>query len=238
MSRPLHVTALLAAIGLVWLGYEFSVWRTQKLALLEPPLAVAIANISPARPGALLLFGDSRVAQWHPLPARPYQVMREGFPGETAIRLASRFPSVLEQHRPQTVMIQLGINDAVAASLAGPARRKRALADSLAAIEKIAADSQRAGATPIILKVLPPVRPDIARRAVYRGNVVAYVAALNAAIPEIAARHGGMAADPLPVISDADGAVPGSYRRDALHLTSHAYQALGVLLPLSLEAGN
>jgi lysophospholipase L1-like esterase len=236
MPRPLFILALLALAGLGWLGFQLAGWRSAKLAGLEVPPAVELAAVSPATPPALLLFGDSRVAQWKPLPDRPYSIAAEGFPGETAIRLAARFPDALQQHRPQLVMLQLGVNDAVAASQVGAARREQALADSLSAIERMAADAKAAGADLVILKVIPPVRPELPRRLLYRGEVDAYVAALNAALPSIAARHGATVADPLPLLADAGGAVPDRYRRDALHLTPEAYQALGALLPPSIEA--
>ena len=183
----------------------------------------------------MLLFGDSRVRQWAPLPARPYPIAVEGFPGETAIQLAGRFPTVLRAHRPSEVIVQMGVNDAVAASVAGRARREQALNDSLAAFDRIAADSRAAGVRLVILKVLPPVRPDLARRLVYRSIVEDYVAALNAALPGIAARHGATVSDPLPLITGDAGAVPEAYRRDALHFTPAAYLAMGDLLPPTLE---
>lgn len=236
MPRPLFIFLLLAIAGAGWLGFQFAGWRNTKVAGLDMPPAREMAEVSPAAPPRLLLFGDSRVAQWKPLPDRPYPIVAEGFPGETAIRLSGRFPATLQQHRPQVVMLQLGVNDAVAASLVGPARRERALADSLSAIDRMAAEARTAGADLVILKVLPPIRPDLLRRILYRAHVDSYVAALNAAIPAIAARHGASVADPLPLLTDANGLVPDRYRRDALHLTPEAYTALGDLLPPSIEA--
>jgi lysophospholipase L1-like esterase len=191
--------------------------------------------IAPASPKTLLLFGDSRIAQWKPLPDRPYPIAVAGYPGSTAIELTGRFQQDLRTHRPGVVVVQLGINDAVAASLVGAQRRARALADSLAALERMAADSQAAGAELVLLKVLPPVRPGLVRRVVYRAHVDAYVAAMNAALPAIADRHGATVVDALPALTDASGDVPDSFRRDALHFTPEAYVELGRLLPLSIE---
>lgn len=236
MSRLKLILMLIAIAALGWLAVQFAGWRSGKLETLQPPAAVQPVALSTATPAGLLLFGDSRVRQWTPLPGRPYPIVVEGFPGETAIQLAGRFPAALQAHRPSVVIVQLGVNDAVAASLAGSERRQQALKDSLSAIERIAADSKAAGASLTILKVLPPVRPDLPRRLIYRSHVGDYVAALNAAIPAIAARHGATVADPLPLLTDEAGAVREAYRRDTLHFTPEAYKALGALLPASIEA--
>lgn len=223
------------ATGLL-LGIRFLEWRANKIALLEPPPPVAAsAAVTPGPNPALLLFGDSRVAQWQPLPARPYAIIASGFPGETAIRLSARLPSELARTRPAMVMLQLGVNDGVAAAVAGRERRHQALADSLAAFESMAAATRAAGAGLIILKVLPPVRPDLLRRLVYGRRLGRFVAELNAGLPDIAARHDALLLDPLPLLVDAHGEVADRYRRDTLHFTPAAYQQMAALFPEAIE---
>lgn len=231
--------AALAVCGLLGLlAIRFIDWRADKMALLVPPPQPAITAVAgvPAAEPVLLLFGDSRVAQWQPLPARPYSIVPAGFPGESAIRLAAQLPDALARSRPAMVMLQLGVNDGVAAAVAGPARRRQALADSVAAFNQMATDTRAAGAGLIILKVLPPVRPDLLRRLVYGSRLENYVDDLNAALPAIAARHGATLVDPLPLLTDAGGHVPDRYRRDTLHLTPAAYASLASLFPSSLKA--
>lgn len=211
-------------------------WRSGKVAGLAVPTVPAAAPGVPAAPASLLLFGDSRIAQWKPLPARDYPIHSAGFPGETAIRLEARFPAALQAHRPAMVVFQLGVNDAVAASLVGAARREQALAASLGAIERMTRDARAGGARVLLMEVVPPVRPELVRRIIYRGEVDRYVAALNAALPGIAARHGAEVVRPMAVLAGPDGQVPERFRRDALHFTPDAYDALGALLPQTLEA--
>lgn len=229
--RSLFLLLLLAGLAAVLvLGLD---WRARKVAGLTPPAVAAATPVAPAG-ATLLMFGDSRIAQWAPLPARDYDIVRAGFAGETAIRLSARFPAALAAERPAAVLLQMGVNDAVAGALVGAARREAALAASLAAIERMTRDARAGGAEVTLMQVVPPLRPDPLRRLVYRGHVDAYVAALNAALPAIAARHGARVADPMPLLSGADGAVPDAFRRDALHFTPAAYVALGALLPQTL----
>lgn len=213
-------------------------WRSEKLALLQPA-----AGPLPPRPapgsatGGVLLFGDSRVAQWRPLPDRPYPVTRHGHSGESAIRLVPSFQAALDRHKPDLVIVQAGVNDAVAASLASSEERARALEASKAAFAAMAAAAEARGIKLIILEPIPPIRPDLARRLIWRGHVEPYLADLSGALPSIAAAHGATVEDALPLLGADAAHVPERYRRDSLHLTPDAYRALNSLLPDSLAPG-
>jgi len=235
MRRWLMLFLILLLGGLGWLAFAFLSWREGKIAMLDPPPVVAQASTPiPADPPGMLLFGDSRIAQWQPAPDRPYPIILEGHPGQTAIRLLPRFAAVLAEDRPSAVILQLGVNDAVAASVVSAQRRERALQDSLDAFESMAALAQANGVDLTILAVIPPIRPDLKRRILFRGEVDAYLAALNAALPGIAARHGARFVNPMPLLRDAEGDVPDTFRRDSLHLTPDAYAALEPLVPAAL----
>lgn len=236
MRRGLLVSLILLLAGLGWLAFELVSWREAKIAKLEPPPALAVSSaIIPADPPVLLLFGDSRIAQWKPVPERGFSIVAAGYPGATAIGLTPRFARAIAEHRPTAAMIQLGVNDAVAASVVSADRRDKALQDSLDAIEAMAALAQANGVDLMIMAVIPPVRPDLKRRILFRGEVDAYVAALNAALPGIAARHGARFIDPMPLLREGDGDVPDRFRRDSLHLTPDAYAALDQLVPATLK---
>ncbi len=235
MRLRLLLLLILLAAGIGWLVFAFGSWRDGKIAMLEPPPAVVIAaTTGPAEPGRLLLFGDSRIAQWKPAPERDYPIIIEGHPGQTAIRLLPRFAAVLAQDRPAAAILQLGVNDAVAAAVVSPARRRRALDDTLDAIDRMAALARANGVDLVIMAVIPPVRPDLKRRILFRGEVDAYVAALNAALPALAARNGARFEDPMPYLMAGGDDVPERFRRDSLHLTPDAYAALGPLVPAAL----
>lgn len=181
--------------------------------------------------GGVLVFGDSRVAHWSPLPQRPYPITRHGHSGESAIRLVPSFTAALERHRPQLVLLQLGINDALAAAVVSPSARAAAEGDTEAAIAAMAEAAQVRGVKLVILHVIPPIRPDPLRRLVSRGVSEEYVERLNRELPGIAARHGATAIDPLPLLGPAAAEVPDAYRADSVHLTAAAYGRLNRLFP-------
>jgi lysophospholipase L1-like esterase len=234
MTRLRLLLALVLLAGLASAGVAAAQWRAAKVAGLEAPPMASMIAVNPGEPETLLLFGDSRIAQWAPLPARPYAIVRAGFPGETAIRLQARLPAALQAHRPAAVVLQMGVNDAVAGALVLPERRAAALADSLSALERMTAEARAGGAEVMLMRVVPPVRPGLVRRVVYRDAVEGYVAALNEALPGIAARHGAVVVDPMAVLAGGGADVPDAFRRDALHFTPEAYAALGTLLPATI----
>lgn len=234
MTRLGLAALALLLVGAAGTALAFQHWRAGKLALLEVPAEVPITTGTPATPPALLLFGDSRIAHWQPLPARPYPIHVSGHPGASAIRLVPRFQQALARHRPAVVLLQLGANDAVGAALADPPTRDKALADTLVAIDRMAAATTAHGAKLILVEVIPPVRTDPLRRLLLGNRVDSFIAQLNAGLPAIAARHGATLVSASPLLAP-DGTMPDSFRKDWLHLTPQAYGALAPLLPERLE---
>lgn len=229
----------LAALALLFVGAAGTAlavhqWRAGKLALLQVPAQQPLATGTPATPPTLLLFGDSRIAQWRPLPDRPYPIIRSGHPGASAIQLVPAFQQALARHRPAVVLVQLGANDAVGAALADQPARDRALADSLAAIDRMAAAAAARGARVILVEVIPPIRTDPLRRLLLGDRVDNFIIQLNAGLPDIAARHGATLASATPLLAPT-GEEPEHFRKDWLHLKPEGYRALAPLLPESLD---
>lgn len=214
-SYRLFAIAALALLMLASMAFGQN-WRQSKLALLSPADQPLTPYPAPKLlPNATFLFGDSRVAQWTPLPKNS---VRLGFSGESAIRLAPEFARALNTHHPRSAVLMLGVNDAVAASLLSDSERTATLAQTLAAFESMAKAAQARNVPLTILAVTPPIRPDPFRRLIWRGRVLPYVEAVNAALPAIAHAHGAhFAQPPMP---DARG------RADTLHFTPSHYRAL------------
>jgi lysophospholipase L1-like esterase len=239
-SILLLLALALAAAALVVGLAAVHQWRASRLALLEP--APQALRARPAAPdpdapggsGGLLLLGDSRVSDWSPLPDRPYPVVRIGYPGESAVRIAPGFAALLDRHKPQAVLLMLGVNDAVAAAVAAPDSRAAARASSLAAFADMA-QAARARSIPLtIALVIPPDRPDPLRRFLWQGDAVEQADRLNAALPAVAAAHGATLVDARALLAAPGEPLPRPLRADPLHFTPQAYQRLAALLPTSL----
>jgi lysophospholipase L1-like esterase len=234
MTRLGLAALALLLVGAAGTALALHQWRAGKLALLDVPAEIPITPGTPADPPTLLLFGDSRIAQWQPLPTRPYPIVRSGHPGASAIQLVPAFQQALARHRPTVVLLHLGANDAVGAALADRPAREQALADSLAAMDRMAAAATAHGAQLILVEVIPPARPDPLRRLLLGDRVDSAIAQLNAGLPAIATRHGATLKSAMPLLAP-NGQMPDRYRKDWLHFTPEAYSALDPLLPERLD---
>ncbi len=235
--RPLLLLAA-AALAAITLATGLTLvhgWRTEKRALLSPegepprPRPAAAETV-----GGFLLFGDSRVAHWKP-PARPYPITRLGHPGETAIRLAQPFEAALDRHRPQQVLLMVGVNDAVAIALLPADQQDRAIAATLSAFDGMARAARVRRIPLSIALLIPPDQPDPLRRLLWGAPVDPLVARMNAALPAIAAANDATLVDARALLAPPDQPLPPAFRADALHFTPQAYQRLSALLPPSLE---
>lgn len=237
MHRAVAALILLLLAGGVVIAITFLQWRAGKVAMLEPPAASVTlpATSATAEAGGLLLFGDSRIAMWRPLPDRPYPMHVAGFSGWTAIRLVPEFEQALAEYRPAVVLMQLGVNDAVAASAVGGRRREQALRDSIAAIRQMVALAEAQGVGVILMRTVPPIRPDLKRRLLLRGHGQEYVARLNRSIDALGGLEHVQVVEPMAVLKGGESTVPDRFRLDSLHFTPAAYAAMNVFIPPTLE---
>jgi lysophospholipase L1-like esterase len=66
----------------------------------------------PGNKTKVVLFGDSRINQWEPLPSLPgCKIINRGIPGDTTPRSLLRIENDLVSLNPDFVIVELGIND-------------------------------------------------------------------------------------------------------------------------------
>jgi acyl-CoA thioesterase-1 len=159
------------------------------LAVAVPALPVrAVTPVTPTRPAAapvILVVGDSISAGyglppgtvWTELLAArladrksPYRIVNASISGDTTAGGRSRLPSLLVQHRPRIVVIELGGNDGL---------RGGDLASTRANLEAMITAAQQAGAKVLLIGMrLPP------------NYGPAYTNGFAALYPELAKKHG------------------------------------------------
>jgi lysophospholipase L1-like esterase len=185
--------------------------------------------------GRLYLVGDSRIAQW-PLQGPPgWQILRSGFPGQTAPNIAEAMAPLIEAERPELVVIQAGGNDIMAgaflAEAARPAVVERALAALMAMADRAVAHGAR---RVVILTVMPPVKPSLMRRMLWGGTVDPGIVALNRAIMALAGPNLSIL-DVAAVFGPDEDHVKRTYYTNDIHWAPAAYDRLNAALQALLD---
>lgn len=184
----------------------------------------------------IVLFGDSRVAQWDPLPAvAGHRVVNLGRSGQTTAQLLLRADEVL-RHRPVRVLLQLGINDLVTADLL---RLDSAVAIQAARrnIDRLIRRLHACGVDVVLMPTIPPADSSVLRSwfhdpAAVRRAVDALNARLMAAPPE------GARIIDIRIVLAPKGAVLSCFATDDLHWNSAAYAQLNRVVEPLLAAGS
>lgn len=217
--------ALIAAVAV--LGY-----RARKLAILEPrPLETALVWSGPVdAPCTLLMIGDSHVARWRTAPPAGWRVARLGFPGEAAVNIALAAPGAIRSSAPDAVMIAAGTNDASAAALRGSGRAAT-LDRAARAVGNMIESARSEGVDHVmVMTLVPPRSPDMARRLIYGERQAATLTALSKRIVTAAEGSGAEILDANALARDANGAFRPELRADALHWSPAGYEVLSAAL--------
>lgn len=228
LAAALGAALALAAGALLRMEGELRLARTGAFPAATP--GAPPAGWADART-RLVVIGDSRVAQWSPLPEAPgLAVWLRGVGGETAAATRARFAADALAPGPDVVVLATGINDLTAASLdrdAGP----RVLETAAAALEAMAREAEAASVPLVLATVIRPARPSPLRRAtLWHDRVRPLTHTLNARIRWLArARPGTLLLDADRLLAGAaphDTPLPPAYAADTLHLTGAAYERL------------
>lgn len=177
----------------------------------------------------VLLVGDSRIRQWGVLPAAEgIAFAKSGVGGETTGQLQDRFKrDVLDiSPRPDEIVLAIGINDLVAASI--QTRRVEAIHARVSELmlERIQdlADLARAQGIKVRLAtIIQPAAPDMTRRLLFwDDSLYRLVSDANARINAL----GYPVIDFNAILEGGDGPLPDRFSFDTLHFNAAAYDTL------------
>jgi lysophospholipase L1-like esterase len=227
----------IALIGAAFLARQYYVQRLETEAAPANDQVYERANaVLPAKSQwRVVLFGDSRVQQWSPLPqVDGVEIVNRGVGGETTAQMRLRFSADVLQLQPDVVVIQAGINDLVAASLSADAgnRIRQGLRDNL---RQLATLSVAAGARVVLLTIIPPASPTLPRRLVWNSDIVEDVDDVNAFIRSLDSLDGVTVVDAAGLLAPAGGELPADYARDTLHFEPAAYATLNKAITMHLR---
>jgi len=226
------VVALLAAsmlLNVVLLQRFFRCYRALHMLCLDPTGARAFSTeTTPGEDGGgeplVVLFGDSRIAQWLPLPAvADCRVINRGISGQTTALTLLRLERDVLAPRPCVAVVQIGINDL---KLIGSfAERKHSIVESCwRNIQELVDRMTVANIDVVLLTVFPPGPVDLLRMPVWSDDIVSCTDEINGRMLRLN--------EPRLTVVDCDSILRSAnglrreYARDTLHLTPSAYKAL------------
>ncbi len=110
------------------------------------------APITPPR--RVVFFGDSRAAWWD-VPVLPrLRCVAVGVPGGAAESLARQFRTIIQPLRPDTVVVQMGVNDLAGLTARSPDSAQR-IAAAVDAIGVVVRQAHNLGASVILTTIFP-----------------------------------------------------------------------------------
>lgn len=230
--------AIAAVAGLLFTFKLFLDMRTEErltsVQLPVPARAVATENWETA-PQRIMLVGDSRIRRWTSLPETPELAFaKSGVGGETLGQLERRFEADVLDYtpRPTELVIAIGVNDLVAASLYrdwGEEFQSYVVSTILERLEGLIEKAQNAGLKVRLATIVQPAEPDLLRKLIFwDDSLVTMTAEANRQIVALADRKGLGIVDFNAMLDGGDGLLPARFAADTLHFTAAAYETLNV----------
>jgi lysophospholipase L1-like esterase len=244
LRSPTIVVTLITAGAL--LGVAFlarGMWIRSKfvaLSSMSPPVyAQANTELPPkGRKMRLIFIGDSRIASW---PTATFddrwEVVNRGIAGETAAQLKQRFAADALALKPDSLVIEAGINDLVAASFLDGASKSAIARKTTEILLQLVSSAVSSGIHPYLATIIPPARPDFWRLAVWKESARDLVAEVNTELRRAKLPNCATLIDVSSLLDGSeDRILPEQYRLDTLHINEAAYDRLTASLRSALEA--
>jgi len=231
---------LISGLGLTWIlflqqrhQYEL---RLQKAIWPESQMAVApkFESQKPSRP-LVLYLGDSRMAYWGLPTFKHWNVVNAGVPGSTSGQSLLAVPGLMDQYRPQVVVVETGINDLKYLGLR-PEMKDELVRLVVGNISNIASLCTARGSRVILLEIWPPASVDFRRRLVWNKAVDESVIHCNQGIRGLNSIKSNVRVLDLFQASAVQPS-PETYL-DTLHLKPETYRKLESTLEPYLDAFN
>jgi lysophospholipase L1-like esterase len=178
----------------------------------------------------VVLFGNSRIQDWKKLPQLDgFEFINRGIGGETTAQNQARFLKDVLALKPDVVILQTGMNDLTVLGVQ-PQRYKeitRICQDNLKFfVESLLAQQVEV----ILLTIIPPAQPELARRLVWDEKISQSVEEINQYWLNLPTTERLHIIDSAKVLKDAQGRWHNDVNKDTLHLTPTGYNYLNQAL--------
>ncbi len=155
--------------------YTINLYKKTKIARLETcPHGIDIQT-KPHPASAkknIVLIGDSRIQDWgKPDLGKNIEVINFGTGGATSRETLCQIDATILNLTPEWYIVQVGINDIVAASMMKKEERTKIQDQILENIKRIITKLASTGSNILILTIVPPISPDTLRSFVWGDGI-------------------------------------------------------------------
>ena len=176
----------------------------------------------------VILFGDSRIAYWKPLPSlQNGQLVNRGINGQTTAQTLFRLETDVIRLKPAIAVLQVGINDLKTIGV-WPERKDDIIHSCRENINTIVDQMTEHNIQTVVLTVFPPGPVGLLRKLVWSSDIHRGVEQINQMIRELQGQ-GITVVDCDPILV-SDHEIKPEYALGTLHLTPAGYEALNSLL--------
>jgi lysophospholipase L1-like esterase len=202
-------------------------WRKEKISALSTPVEYKFTNYIP--PGSsdkkrLILLGDSRIAEWSSKWPKDYTVINRGIHSSTSFQSLERIERDVLVHKPDWVIIQVGINDIVASRMLFGSKRVKTVSQIKKNLRQIIKILTSKKIHVILMTVVPDIDPDWARYLIWQGGLKRDTDIINTYLLKIS-NQWLTVYNSSRVFSPQDQLIT-EYAKDALHWQPLAYSHL------------
>ena len=212
-------------------NYEVKL-RQQIWPATAPEIFAALQPTTGKKP-TVLFFGDSRVAQWRLPELAHWRVVNAGSGGLTTSQVLASAPKLLEEFRPEAVVLEAGINDIKFIGLR-PDLAAEIISLSISNLTAVIAECGRPHCPIIVLKIWPPSAPSLARRLIWNEKIPDSVAVVNRQLEQLNSPGQGIRV--VDLFARAGINFSPELYADTLHFTPEVYARLTPVLKSELDA--
>lgn len=199
-------------------------WLAKAWASAAQPPRIQRSDAEPtsSRLPKLLLLGDSRIAEWGTPPLSQFRVLNAGAGGMTTAELKLVASDLIEEHRPDVVLIQAGINDLKVLGVRH-ALKQPLIDHCVTNLMETIHSAQSRGAQVLVSPIWPTGSIDPLRRLVWSRDIEEAVDETNQKLKQATQSMSNVVWVPFFTSDSSAPAKPGWWHRDALHFTPQAY---------------
>lgn len=237
LSVALNVVLVLVCLSILKTAQkyyaEYRVFRPQAHGISESTDITLADNTDST---VVVLYGDSRISQWDPLPVLANTIFIDaGIAGETTTEMRRRIDHDVLRHKPDIIMVQSGMNDLTASITKGIPNTQAMLAEMQTNLTYFTEVFKESGARVILTPVLPGKPLNLQRKMFWHDELGNRVKDTNAFLQQLAAQQGVEWLDLTPALYNSDNALRIDWYIDALHVQKPAYEALNALVEKHLS---